>query len=62
MVMMMIYKKGNKLIRELVKDWANGEINSNAAMIALSMIVNPKKPSMEATEWAIKMIKKAERI
>ena len=49
-----------QLIKELVHDWANEIINAEAAMFALSMIVNPKKPSKECSKWATKTIENLE--
>lgn len=47
-------KEKIELLRELVKDWGNEKINSFSAMIALSIIVNPKEQSKESAEWAMK--------
>ncbi len=41
-----------KLIKQLIRDHKVGRINSFAAMIALELIVDPKKPSKECKEWA----------
>jgi hypothetical protein len=49
---MMDSERKFKLIKKLIKDHKVSKINSFAAMIALELIVDPKKPSKECKEWA----------
>lgn len=59
MVTMMISDKRKlELVKELLKDHKEQKINSFASMIALQLIVDPKKPSKECREWAEKAARK----
>lgn len=47
----MISDKREKLIKQLLKDHYEQKLSSFAAMIALRLIVDPKKPSEECIEF-----------
>ena len=49
--MTMISDERENLIKELLKDHYDKKISSFAAMIALRLIVDPKKPSGEFMEF-----------
>jgi hypothetical protein len=53
-------KRKLELVKELLKDHKEQKINSFASMIALQLIVDPKKPSKECTEWAGNVIREIE--
>ena len=45
-------KRKLELIKELIKDHGEQKISSFASMVALQLIVDPKKPSKKCKEWA----------
>ena len=41
-----------ELVKEALNDLKYGKLTTLSAIIAISLIVNPKEPSKECTEWA----------
>ena len=46
-----------ELVMACVKDWQAGKLTSNAAMMVITIILTPQKPSKECTEWAKKVFR-----
>ena len=53
-------KRKLELVKEAIKDCRRGKLNEFSAMIAISLIVDPKEPSKECSEWARKVIAEKE--
>jgi predicted Rossmann fold nucleotide-binding protein DprA/Smf involved in DNA uptake len=46
------------LVEMAVKDWANGKLTSNQAMINITIIVGSRAVSPECTRWAESILSK----
>lgn len=53
-------KRKLELVKEAIHDWRYGDLTAFSAMIAISTIVDPRKPSKECAEWARKVIAERE--
>jgi len=53
-------KRKLELVKEALDDLKCGKLTDLSAIIAISMIVDPKKPSKECSEWARKVIAERE--
>jgi hypothetical protein len=53
-------KEKIKTVKEAIIDWESGKLDDLSALIAIHLILFPKKPSDDAKRWAMRVIEERE--